>query len=102
MNDEVKSRNGLTPAQTERIALLMEEAGEVVQICGKILRHGLYDINPTTREMNITRLGEELGDVLFAAQLLMKHGDVSLQDIQDQRNEKDKKVWQWLHHNHKE
>ena len=32
--------NGLTPAEAERLALLMEECGEVVQIIGKVLRHG--------------------------------------------------------------
>ena len=34
--------NKLTPAEAERLAMLAEECGEVVQIVGKILRHG-YD-----------------------------------------------------------
>lgn len=31
--------NGMTPAETERLAILVEECGEVVQIGMKILRH---------------------------------------------------------------
>ena len=32
--------NQLTPAETERLAILAEECGEVIQAVGKILRHG--------------------------------------------------------------
>jgi hypothetical protein len=34
------SFNQLTDAEAERLALLAEECGEVVQVIGKILRHG--------------------------------------------------------------
>lgn len=34
--------NGLSPAEVERLALLAEECGEVIQTVGKILRHGYY------------------------------------------------------------
>ncbi len=56
--------NGLTPAQAERLAMLAEECGEVIQIVGKILRHG-YDShhpdNPTTTNRHL--LIKELSDV---------------------------------------
>ena len=32
--------NKLTPAQAERLAILIEECGEVIQAATKILRHG--------------------------------------------------------------
>ena len=32
--------NNLTPGEAERLAILAEECGEVIQIIGKILRHG--------------------------------------------------------------
>lgn len=34
-------RRGLTPAEHERLAWLIEEASEVIQVVGKILRHGM-------------------------------------------------------------
>lgn len=46
--------NQLTPAEAERLALLAEECGEVIQAIGKILRHGYEsrhpDGGPTNRE----------------------------------------------------
>lgn len=40
--------NKLTPAQAERLAMLIEEAGEVIQAAGKILRHGYSNYHPDT------------------------------------------------------
>ena len=61
--------NGLTDAQTERLAILAEECGEVVQIVGKILRHGYNSYNPTVdetkRKSNTALLTKELGDLLW-------------------------------------
>jgi hypothetical protein len=56
--------NGLTPAQAERLAMLAEECGEVIQIIGKILRHGYDSYHPdrphiTNREL----LQRELTDL---------------------------------------
>ena len=39
---------GLTDAQRERLARLLEERGEVQQIIGKVLRHG-FDIRTAGR-----------------------------------------------------
>lgn len=58
--------NQLTPAQAERLAILAEECGEVVQIIGKILRHGLYSHHPVTGEVNIDALLREIIDVKAA------------------------------------
>ncbi len=38
--------NRLTPAEAERLAMLAEEAAEVIQIVGKILRHGYASYHP--------------------------------------------------------
>lgn len=60
--------SGLSPAQRERLAMLIEEAGEVIQIGCKILRHG-YDSyhpnNPSVSNRNL--LDEELTDLLAVA-----------------------------------
>lgn len=56
--------NGLTPAEAERLAMLAEECGEVIQVIGKILRHGYnshHPDNPSTTNKHL--LIAELRDV---------------------------------------
>lgn len=48
--------NNLTPAQAELLAMLAEEAAEVIQVIGKVLRHGYDNHHPdmpqvTNREL---------------------------------------------------
>ena len=53
--------NGLTPVQAELLALLSDECGELVQIIGKIMRHGLdsarvcFTGNPNRAAMALNR-----------------------------------------------
>jgi len=58
--------NQLTPAEAERLAMLAEECGEVIQIIGKILRHGYASHNPKDMKKmpNKFLLSKEMGDVL--------------------------------------
>lgn len=44
---EDAATNALTPGERELIEMLAEEAGEIVQACMKILRHGKDSYNPT-------------------------------------------------------
>lgn len=69
--------NGLTPAEAERLAMLAEEAAEVIQIVGKILRHGYASYHPDNPSLtNRVLLMNELAD-FNAVQLLMENsGDV--------------------------
>ena len=71
--------NELTPAQAERLAILMEECGEVVQIIGKILRHGYDSCSPFGHNMETNRqaLIRELFDVKAAAMLI----DIDLPEL---------------------
>ena len=56
--------NGLTPAEAERLAMLVEECSEVIQIAGKILRHGYDSRHPDNpSETNRDLLAHELADV---------------------------------------
>lgn len=57
----MKNFNGLSPAETERLALLSEEMGEVQQAIGKILRHGYESIHPDGGRRTVTILSESLG-----------------------------------------
>ena len=73
--------NQLNPAQTERLAILSEECGEVIQIVGKILRHGYKSYDPTVDEMkqkpNCALLEKELGDLLWSISKLDEAADIN-------------------------
>ena len=70
--------NGLTDAQAERLAILIEECGEVVQAATKVLRHGYLSENPVypDRGNNRDMLERELGDVMCSVALLNKAKDI--------------------------
>lgn len=96
--------NKLTPAEAERLALLLEEMGEAQQAIGKILRHGYESYNPrsqsgvTNREM----LERELGDVRHAMFRMCEAGDFSDDRICGFARCKAEKVRAYLHHQGKE
>lgn len=76
--------NGLTPAEAERLAMLAEECGEVIQIVGKILRHGYESFHPVNpRVTNRQLLVRELRDVNAVLQAMGRSElqDYSLQDV---------------------
>lgn len=96
-----KHFNGLTPAEAERLALIMEEAGEVVQVIGKILRHGYESFSPFDQEQTTNRalLEREIGDLEWAVNLAATFGDISHQAVARARCSKGEKVCKYLHHN---
>lgn len=69
-------REGMTPAEAERLAMLAEECGEVVHLVGKILRHGYDSQHPDGGPINRTLLTREMTDVLAVAKRMMEVGDV--------------------------
>lgn len=80
--DEMRDfSNKLNPAQAERLAILAEECGEVIQIVGKILRHGYHSYNPTVEETkqrpNTALLQKELGDMLWIISKMDDAADIS-------------------------
>lgn len=72
--------NGLSDAETERLALLGEEAAEIVKTIGKILRHGYESRNPDRVDAPTNRedLEHEIGDLLWASDLMAHSGDISM------------------------
>ena len=92
--------NDLRIGEAERLALLLEELGEAQQAVGKILRHGYncwhpdHDNGPDNR----ARLEHELGDVLFAIDLLIASDDINYGALQLRKAEKGKTVPEYLHH----
>jgi hypothetical protein len=64
MMNHVDPFNGLSPAEAERLAMLAEEAGEIVQVVGKILRHGYESWHPSDPSTtNRMLLSKEVADL---------------------------------------
>ena len=93
--------NKLTPAEAERLALLAEECGEVIQAVAKILRHGYESCHPDSADPadnNRVNLEHELGDVMAAVKMMGMACDVSADYIGDCREDKLQRVNRYLHH----
>lgn len=92
----------LTLAETERLALLLEEMGEAQQAIGKILRHGYESVNPDlpppAGDTNRANLERELGDVLVAIDMMLDGGDILAWRLEDRKRVKAHRVRQWLHY----
>ena len=95
----MKHFNNLTPAQLERVAMLLEECGEVVQICGKVLRHGLESTHPDGGPNNLALLEKEASDVRAIIQLMVHAGDFDEDKMGDNIVEKHLKLEHYCHHN---
>lgn len=92
--------NGLTPAEAERLALLVEELGEAAQAIGKILRHGYESRNPLIMNgpTNRESLEKEMADVFVAARMLFAAGDLRRVACSENEERKASSVCQYLHH----
>ena len=92
--------NALSPAQTERLAILSEELAEAVQAVSKIIRHGYSSYHPQFPSVsNRLHLQDELGHVQNAIAMLVSAGDVDQAAIDAQRVHKSRSIKQYLHHN---
>lgn len=92
--------NKLTPAEAERLALLAEEAAEVIQVVGKILRHGYESYHPADPcgPSNRQLLEKEMGDLDCAMCRLYRRGDVSAKTSALWSSRKEEAVKQYMHH----
>lgn len=90
--------NQLTPAEAERLALLAEECSEVIQVVGKILRHGYESRHPDGGQTNRALLETELGHVEVAQSMLCTARDIDLEYIAAQFRAKQRRVGAYLHH----
>ena len=100
MNNKIESHfNKLTPAEHERLSLLMEECGEVIQVIGKIMRHGYNGYHPEDpTENNRDLLMTEIGHATCAIEMMCKAGDMTNGRIRYEVDLKSSKVKKWLHH----
>lgn len=89
---------GLTPAETERLAMLAETCGEVVQAVGKVLRHGWESQSPYGGRPNRVSLEREIGQVRAIVNLMLDSGDVELGKLQAWQRSKRVALGKWTHH----
>lgn len=87
--------------QLERLAILLEELGEVQQIVGKIIRHGYESYNPFDESETTNRclLEKELGHVEWIVNFMAKNNDISKAEIAKSSAQKQTTISQYLHHN---
>lgn len=92
--------NELTQAEAERLAILAEECAEVIQIVGKILRHGYESTNPDASHKGTNReqLAREIGDLRAAEERMIICDDISEGEVIDAQREKFASVTRYLHH----
>lgn len=93
-----ENENELTPAETERLAVLSEEMGEAIQVIGKILRHGYVSTHPNGGPNNRRLLEKELGDVRHAMIRMCEAGDLNKDTIHAEAEAKRETVEKYLHH----
>lgn len=91
--------NQLTEGEAERLAILIEECGEVIQAACKILRHG-YDSNNKGQlaETNRQTLERELGDVSHAAARMETAADINPLVVRARAASKAERIAPYLHH----
>jgi NTP pyrophosphatase (non-canonical NTP hydrolase) len=90
--------NALTPKQMELLFMLAEEAGEVIQVVNKTLRHGLHEGHPDGSTTNKQDLGKEIGDLIAVINAAKGEGIVSFDDIRNSASTKMARAAQYLHH----
>jgi len=98
---ETEFSTNLEPSQTELLAWLAEECGEVVQMVGKILRHGYESYHPARRDgpSNRQKLAEELGNLRLVQIMLIASGDLDVQLIEKSFRAKMDTASKYLHFN---
>ena len=78
-------------ARQQLLVLTMEECGELVQSCSKLLRRAeLYSDGEYVKNLK-----DELGDVYAMIDLFVEHDVVSWTELEERRNVKRKKLSKW-------
>lgn len=94
----MKHFNGLNPAEAERLALLAEECGEVIQMIGKVLRHGYESCHPNGGETNREELQREIGDIKYVVDLMIINEDILEETVKHYSRSKETTFWKYQHH----
>lgn len=92
--------NELTPAEVERLAILAEECAEVIQIVGKVLRHGYESHHPKDplETSNRELLAMEIGHIWAAVGIMLDDADLLPATIAKSKESKAESVKKYTHH----
>lgn len=91
--------NKLTPAQSERLAMLAEECAEVIVEVNKTLRHGFYSYHPDEpNKLNHLRIAHELIDVEAVIHMMFEAGDLSYDCSVERVDEARRRKLKYAHH----
>jgi NTP pyrophosphatase (non-canonical NTP hydrolase) len=90
-----------TPAQVERLDILIEECSEVIKAITSIKRFGFESYNPTllVSDSNRDDLARELGDLTNAIAMLTEAGDVDPMMVINRAEKKAAEIGKWMQHN---
>ena len=93
----------LTNAEIERLVLIIEEAGEVVQAATKVLRHGYECYSPFDEKKRTNRflLECELADLLGVIDFAVENKDIDIAVINDYKEHKMANAYEYLHYQKK-
>jgi NTP pyrophosphatase (non-canonical NTP hydrolase) len=96
----MKPPNILTVSEQERLQILIEECGEVIQAASKVLRHGYESTNPTIEGSLTNRefLEKELGHLSNIRDMMVGHTDLNKYNITQSEIKKRQSISQWLHY----
>lgn len=74
--------------EEELLVITMEECGELIQACSKVIRS-------KHQKKYLNNLKEEIGDVILMIHLLIQHGYVTEDFVEQRMVEKRKKLEKW-------
>lgn len=87
-----------TASEVERLVLLAEEAGEVVQAVAKVLRHGYGSFHPRRKVNNQESLSREIADFGAVVQMMVEAGDIDMGELRRMEKSKRKRVLKYTYH----
>ncbi len=90
--------NELSPAEAERLWLLVEEMGEALQAIGKVGRHGYASRHPDGGPTNLLNLEKELGHVHRIITMMVAADDISWIRLLNESVSKVVSMKPYLHH----
>lgn len=90
--------NELDLPEAERLEVLLEELGEVIQIIGKIKRHGYENSHPDGDTTNRRLLEYEIGHVKNVINMMVNEGDIDINSIYSSSSKKSQTIWKYLYY----
>ena len=94
-SNHLQERDNMDEQTYEVMAILQEEAAEVIQAVSKCYRFGLDNYKPGKPKTNRQHLEEEIGDMLAMIDILQAMDEVSFNNIEAARVAKIEKLKQW-------